>query len=111
MILDKERIASALWLGVTIESEDPAMAGSIPDLTEKQIRWIADWLASEDVELLWRSKELLLTVCVAEECRWSHPTYLPQLIDVYEKRHTAQVPEHDRFKRITIDQHNVLTVT
>ena len=45
----RRRIRQALVLGLDVESQDPAMADALPDLTERQVEWIASWLASEGI--------------------------------------------------------------
>lgn len=60
------------------------------------------------------NRPLLITVCVNPDCRWSAPTYIPDLLSWFEDGHKGlgdlNVPGHDVFKRIEIDEHRVPTV-
>ena len=45
----RQAIIEALTLGIDVERGDPSMVGVVPNLTERQIEWVARWLASEGI--------------------------------------------------------------
>lgn len=43
----REQIERSLRLGIEVESDDESLAWIVGSLTERQIIWIAEWLAGD----------------------------------------------------------------